>query len=345
VGTTLSLQADARWWVDGGGDCTGRSVSRGDVDGDGVADVVYGAPWNWEAGGGWYDTTWGAGKVAVVLGVGAAGARTPVASWLGTSDIEEIGSSVAAIGDVDGDGMSEVAFAGQYGGRVYVATGSAAVTLGTSAADAGWVLDQGHLVEAVGDVDGDGLGDLLVGEGEERSVWLYLGAGLRSGNAPDVTFVGEGSGFARVGESISRAGDIDGDGLDDVLLGGFQSKSVVWLFSGAAVTGAPTVDVVDTSASVSLRFREEWVYICDPVDADGDGSVDLLFNFDPYGCLYTVPTTALPAAGVFEADPAPLACGRWYGGGVAVGGDWNGDGVADLAASSDAVDVLLMPFP
>ena len=94
----------------------------------------------------------------------------------------------------------------------------------------------GGSVSSAGDVDGDGLADVLIGAqfyndggGGEGQAFLFLGRSLPAGRTVDLTdadhgFIGtDARDYA--GESDSSAGDVNGDGLSDVLVGGSQIGS------------------------------------------------------------------------------------------------------------------------
>lgn len=159
-----------------------------------------------------------------------------------------MGSSVAGAGDVDGDGLDDVLVgaprsdaAGTDGGAAYLLCGGGALdaesgTLISSSADvmltgeaaydeAGWA------VSAAGDLDGGGLADLLVGtyaylsdESDSGMAYLLLGGealcstGTLSLSEADFELAGEEAGD-QAGRSVTSAGDVDGDGLDELVIG------------------------------------------------------------------------------------------------------------------------------
>jgi hypothetical protein len=205
-------------------------VGPGDVDGDGIDDVVVAATGD-DAGGA------SAGAVFLLLGPVETGytAAMDEATWLGEGDNAYAGAALAAAGDVDGDGNADV-LVGSYGydgfrGAAYVVLGDMA-TGSLSAAHAKLVGHDGADLAATsiaggGDVDGDGIVDALVGApGDDGAASAagaaYLAFGPLSGTselaASTRTIVGT-SGNQLVGWSVALAGDADEDGIDDVLIG------------------------------------------------------------------------------------------------------------------------------
>ena len=237
----------------------------GDIDGDGVHDVVVGAPQN-SAGGA------GAGRVTVFSG--ATGAT--LLTLTGASG-DSLGETVGAAGDVDGDGVPDVLAGGPGLGEAQ-ATGMARVYSGRTGAVLHTFIGAtpadhlGTALVGLGDVDGDGKGDFLVGaRGAGGSGVLTLHSGA-DGHAL-YTLAGTAAGDA-FGTAAGAVGDLDADGVPDFAVSatgagpnGHGEVTVRSGKTGALLRGGLTPD--SNASELGLLF------VGGAGDVNGDGVPDV----------------------------------------------------------------------
>ena len=332
-----------------GNDRAGSSVaSTGDMDGDGIFDVIVGAPNHHGANSRWY-----AGAAYFVSGADfeAADAADGVVdrtilvrhvaaqahSWkfVGETICDSAGSSVAATADRDDDGRPELIM----GSATYCPVGD---MLEPGAA---YLVASGDFAAVdAADGDTDGVVDL----------------GNVASQAASYKFIGEASGD-RAGASVATAGDIDGDGTVDLLIGapGHKVNEQDGVGAAYAVSGnqLAALDAVDSEADGVIdlgrvamgtgswklqgaRARERAGRDVSPAgDADGDGLADLLLNGS--WVTYLVSSAALTSADAADGETDGLVslgevaaqANSWKFQGLdksTVAGDVDGDGSADL---------------
>ncbi|MFH1279243.1 MAG: FG-GAP-like repeat-containing protein [Candidatus Eisenbacteria bacterium] len=329
----------------------GKSVaSAGDVNGDGYDDLIVGAPFN-DAGGG------DAGGAYLYYGGPSAGVTADLV-LTGETASDFFGCSVAPAGDVNGDGYDDLiigAFrAGDSGeGRAYVYFGglfpdaTADLVLTGEATD-----DQfGSSVASAGDVNGDGYIDLIVGaEGNDwvgdyaGRAYLYHG-GPSADSTADLVFNGLTAGD-HFGQSVASAGDVNGDGCADLIVGatgndtGGSDAGGAYLFYGGPSADA-TIDLVLTGEAMQDYFGYS---VASAGDVNGDGYADMIVGaiYNGAGGLHAGRAYLYhggPSAdGAADLVMTGEAANDYFGASVAPAGDVNRDGYGDLIVGAGGND-------
>ena len=230
---------------------SGISVSgAGDINGDGVADLIIGA----------YEANSGAGASYVVFGkpgIGSTGSLT-LSSLNGANGFVlpgvassgESGQSVSGAGDINGDGVADLIIGAPGANSAsYVVFGkpgigsTGSLTLSSLNGANGFVLPgvassySGNSVSGAGDINGDGVADLIIGaynanSGAGASYVVFGKPGIGSTGSLTLSSLNGANGFvlpgvagSNSGFSVSGAGDINGDGVADLVIGAYGANS------------------------------------------------------------------------------------------------------------------------
>jgi hypothetical protein len=338
----------------------GSVASAGDVNGDGYADVVVGSPNKAVNGGA------NAGEVKLFLG-SRNGLSTTASRIIDGTAGDLFGHSVATAGDVNADGYSDLIIGAPLATNTASKEGLAYVYYGPDLADANrtrlaWGSGNalfGYSVSTAGDIDGDGYADVIVGSpgfdststGDNGSVQVYRGAS--NGVIAQVAWRSVAAPFGgQLGYSVSTAGDVNADGYADVIAGwpyysnGQTREGAVLGWFGSATglgpvgtNGLEDWKVESNSAEAKLGYS-----VAIAGDVNGDGKSDVVVG-EP---LYTNGNTNEGGANLYLGTDLRLATpADWQlpsgviaqlGASVAGGGDWNGDGYADVAVSAPQYD-------
>lgn len=315
--------------------------SIADLNGDGRADLAVGAP----------GTSNFAGSVQVHLTT-AAGLPSGPSVRLASPDgaAAEFGSAVVSVGDLNGDGFPELAVGASSVSGVHIYPGAASGFPSTpirslrcpdgSTGGFGVI----NSISGVGDVNGDGYGDLLVGAPDvasrEGRSYLYLGGLGGVGSTPDITLTGPAGAGGRFGSHTSDLGDVDLDGFADFAVGASASGNPTgagraYVFHGSPLGLRSTSGTAMTSPVGGIGYGG----VEGAGDLDGDGIVDLAIRDDYFdgrsGRVYVY----RGAATGFQASPSvvlesPDGPGSYFGISLAGACDLNGDGYDDLVVGA-----------
>jgi len=216
-----------------GGQTNAMSASSvacaGDVNGDGLSDIVIGTP-------AYSNGQSGEGAVSVSYASfngGAGPSTTPTTTILNNNATTQYGDAAAHVGDINGDGLGDI-IVGDPGysngqtreGAVYVHLGGTvrAVTLEAPIESNVANMGLGMTIAPAGDVNADGYADVLISslngraaEQNQRAVFLYLGSA--TGLSPTPFWSTQGAANTYLGHSMAGLADIDGDGYGDFAIG------------------------------------------------------------------------------------------------------------------------------
>ena len=379
------------------GDRAGASVSdAGDINGDGFDDFIVGAPGAGSANQGAAYVVFGHAGGFGALDFGNLQPSQGFAIQ-GAGNTDYTGISVSNAGDINGDGFDDLIVGTAIGGFYTVSSSHAYVIFGKEGGfgtidvgqlsnPAGFVITgtanraDSLIVANAGDVNGDGFADIIIGDPSfgggfggpgAGAFYVVFGKSDGFGNidlahlAPGTGFVGIGPLGSRTGVSVSSAGDINGDGFDDIIVGanlgdaGGNNSGQAYVIFGKAggfsnidlnnpmgLSGFTIVgDTSDDSAGFSVSAAG---------DVNGDGFGDVIVGapfsddglgtgpgaayviFGHAGTFSTIDLSSLGSAGFIIGGDANADAAGWS---ASAAGDVNGDGFDDLivgAPSNDA---------
>jgi hypothetical protein len=410
VGGDCNLSADCRPEATISGaaaqDYLGVSVSMADVNADGYADVIVGAnAWKllWNPGKrGWvyifHGSEAGIGDCDLSLAPSDPNACTPDATITGAGDIDNLGRSVSYAGDVNGDGYDDIIVgaplyyvdAVAVVGQAYVFLGSEGgigdCDLSISPSDPGACVPHatitgaaerarlGTAVSWAGDVNGDGYDDVIIGtDSTEDAVDDYRQSYVFYGSADGIsdcnlfvdpscapaTIIGAPSDRSLVGMAVSGAGDVNGDGYDDIIAGvdyyedlliGIVGQAYVFHGSENGILGGDAECYIDgdpvCTPEATITGKEVYESVGFAVssagDVNGDGYHDIIVGapglevtFDEGGAYIFYGS---PDGIALESQCTITGADKYGGLGTSVSGvgDLNGDGFDDIIVGAPA---------
>ncbi len=325
-----------------------------------------------------------------------------------TTIAENLGWSVSGNGDVNGDGINDLIIGSQgsssvggattYAGSVYVIYGQSSGILTSMNIDdldpsVGFQIegdlfdedpfgdDVGASVSYAGDINGDGIGDILVGAlggdlGNPNAGEVYVIYGQEGTDRDDISlpfltptegFVIQGIGaFDQAGTSVSNAGDINNDGIDDIIVGAtnadgasdFASAGEAYIVYGSSGTDREVIDLATLTATDGFAVLGEGsssafgYSVSDAGDINGDGIADFIVGASretndggrDAGAAYVIYGTENPTRDTIDlsnltADDGFVIQGdgvnAFAGTSVAAAGDVNNDGIDDLIIGAE----------
>jgi hypothetical protein len=310
----------------------GFAASAADFDADGYADLAVGS----------------IGEAFMFRG--SATGLSLVPDWVGASGLPpgEFGLALDGAGDANGDGVADLLVSSPETSNPEQDEGAVLLWLGGAGglgAQPDWSLEGdedtlffGFDLAWAGDVDGDGLDDALLGS-TGRATRLYRGDPTGLEASPSWTEVAELGDMS--GTSLSSAGDANGDGYADILVGAPLVDA--WTGETRLYFGSPggpgaTPDWIAVGAENNAHFGEQ---VASSGDLDGDGYGDIAIGSATPA--FAVPHVAPRAAVFFGTPTGPEAAPAWdfagafdteFGSAFAAPGDMDGDGLGELVVGA-----------
>ncbi|RLC38737.1 hypothetical protein DRH27_01545, partial [Candidatus Falkowbacteria bacterium] len=345
----------------------GVDVDGGDFNGDGYSDIIIGA-YAHDAGS---STASDIGQAYIYFGGPNINPASPDVTVSGDYNTIYFGNSVASAGDVNSDGYDDFLVGAPYypatgtnRGQAYLYYGGATISTSSVITISGSE-DNTYLgfdVGSAGDVNADGYADFIVGAymhdaGSSTAAnlgqaYIYLG-GPDLDSTADITLSGDNNN-ARFGTAVAGAGDVNGDGYDDVIVGAyahnnFGTEDIRWgraylYYGGQSMDNIPDFTMLSNEAIARLGLA-----VNKAGDVNGDGYADIIVGADANDAdgTETEDFNNRGQAYVFFGSPhigtssnvnsadiimSGLADNDFLGLDVAYAGDVNGDGYDDFIA-------------
>jgi len=351
----------------------GSAVAAGDIDGDGIDDMVVGVPgYNLDLGG-----------VAVYLstfGLPAAGAGMVIGStdfFDNEKDAEQFGAELVMLRDYDGDELPDLVVGapeagGDSLGRISVIP-SSELAVGANQSSVIFQINPtpghhyvGRSMAGPVDLDGDGLDEIIFEyrpstlAGDNSQIAISYGGELGDNLVAqvDARYLADGDPYGSEVpgyQTLSSGWDLDGDGyedwiychpLEDIAL---QNDGAVWaLFGKGSRYSTSSLALIGSDGVVVARGARtlDWGgYTCALMpDADGDGDAEMIYYVREEGAYYLIPGGTERREGTvnqYEAIGGLAISADWDPSEIAPIGDWTGDGIQEWGFAYDGSSVPL----
>jgi hypothetical protein len=396
IAGTLGREPDVAVYGAAASDFLGysRSVATGDVNGDGIADLLIGAPLadatadSSRPGSGAVYIFYGADNFAT-LGEIDLSTDSAAVIVIGAASGDALGGGGILAGDMSDDSVADIIMGAPLSdgnGGLVADSGAVFVIFGSDSLDAQYDLaadEQDTVIYgaaasdmlsadnamALADFNGDGLLDLAVGSSLANSnageAYIIFGNSALPGTIElsagdeDVTVSGAAAGDRLSAGGAITAGDVNGDGIDDLVLGAFAAASAAGeayiIYGDSALSGAIDLSAGDEDVTVSGAAAGDNLTAGGALaakDISGDGLADIILgapNASPSaragaGAAHIIfGSDSLAASYTLNADEDVLIEGgalgdSLTGGGAIATGDLNGDGTLDLVLGASSAD-------
>lgn len=319
------------------------AAGGGDYNGDGYDDIIVGAPNRGPSGDG-----------AVYIFFGGTTMNNEADIRIDGAGSSRLGGSVCFAGDVNGDGYSDVIA----GAAPVDAAGRAYVYYGNNTLDGNFDINLsnnvsgdmfGFSVSTAGDFNGDGYSDVLVGAYNSwgtGEAFLYFGGSVMN-TSWDQAFMGETNGDF-FGYSLSSAGDVNGDGFGDIIIGAWKNDYTsldagrAYIYYGASVPNGSCDVLLNSEMNAYDGFG---CAVARGGDFNGDGFDDVIVG--AFGCDNNGSSSGKAyiffGGIVMDNIQDKILNGESaddsFGSAVGFGGDFNGDGLTEVLVGAWGKDL------